>query len=202
MGAIALVGVRLLFALGASTLPRLDHVPLDGRVLGFAFVTLVVTALVVGFAPALRLAGTSVERVDERQQPTCDGRTRCRTILRAMTVVEIALAIVLVAGAGWMSFELREPRRHRRGVHGQGPIIFDVVMPAARILPPPSAEPLTFPFISGRLAVWTHELGERLHAIRGVTAVGTAATLPFENDHDGALYIGVQAISSIRNTHG
>src|SRR3954471_1819336 len=58
--ALAFVGVRALLALGASKLPRLDAVPFDGRVLIFSLAALVVSGLLVGFAPALRLAATDV----------------------------------------------------------------------------------------------------------------------------------------------
>ena len=58
---LAFAGVRVLLAFGARELPRLERVPFDARVLGFALAALVVTALLVGFAPAFRLAGTSLK---------------------------------------------------------------------------------------------------------------------------------------------
>jgi putative ABC transport system permease protein len=57
---IAYVSVRALLILGASKLPRLDAVTFDGSVLLFVLATVVVSGLLVGFAPALRLAGTDV----------------------------------------------------------------------------------------------------------------------------------------------
>ena len=100
--ALAYAGVRALLALGASKLPRLDAVTFDGRVLLFALVALVVSGLLVGFAPALRLASTDVRTLmNESSRSASGGRATARW-LSAMTVVEIALAIVLVAGAGWL----------------------------------------------------------------------------------------------------
>ena len=58
---LAYIGVRLLLAFGAAALPRLDRVPFDARVLGFALAAMLITALLVGLAPALRLAGTSLK---------------------------------------------------------------------------------------------------------------------------------------------
>jgi len=58
--AIAYLGVDALLALGASKLPRLESVTFDGRVLLFSLGVLVVSGVLVGFAPALRLAATDV----------------------------------------------------------------------------------------------------------------------------------------------
>ena len=51
---------------GASKLPRLDAVTFDTRVLLFALGALVVSGLIVGFAPALRLAGTDTRTLMKR----------------------------------------------------------------------------------------------------------------------------------------
>jgi putative ABC transport system permease protein len=190
--ALAFAGIRLSFALGASELPRLDRIPLDARVLAFAFAAMLVTALVVGFAPAFRLAGTSVNALMNDVSRSATGGKGSARILHALIVAEIALAIVLVAGAGWMARSFANLGAADPGFSARGRLFFDIAMPAARILPPPGAEPLTFPLISGRNATWTQQVCDRIGAIAGVTSVGTAATLPLEADHDGALYIGVQ----------
>jgi len=56
----AYVGVRLLLWYGASKLPRLDRVPFDANVLLFALAVLLATSVLVGIAPALRLAATNI----------------------------------------------------------------------------------------------------------------------------------------------
>ena len=69
-------------------------------------------ALLVGFAPALRLAGTDVRTLmNESSRSTSGGRGTARW-LSAMTVVEIALAIMLVAGAGWLVRGFAGPAQH------------------------------------------------------------------------------------------
>src|SRR5262249_47646226 len=100
--AVAYAGVRALLALGASRLPRLESVAFDGKVLLFALVALAITGLVVGFAPAIRLARTDVRTLlNETGRSNSGGRTTARW-LSVMTIAEIALAIMLVAGAGWL----------------------------------------------------------------------------------------------------
>ena len=114
--------------MGASELPRLDQVAFDGRVLIFALVTLVVSGLVVGFAPALRLAATDVKTlINESGRSTSGGRGTARW-LGAMTIAEVALAIVLVAGAGWLIRDFGRLRNTDPGFVADGRLVFDVTL--------------------------------------------------------------------------
>jgi ABC-type antimicrobial peptide transport system permease subunit len=58
--ALAYAGVRLLLSLGAAELPRLETVPFDLNVALFGATVLVFSTLVMGFAPAWRLARVDV----------------------------------------------------------------------------------------------------------------------------------------------
>ena len=123
---IAYVGLRALLTMGASKLPRLDVVAFDGRVLLFVLATLVVSGLLVGFAPALRLASTDVRTLmTEGNRSTSGGRGTARW-LSAMTVVEIALAITLVAGAGWLVRGFAGLRNTDLGFVPDKHLVFDV----------------------------------------------------------------------------
>ena len=117
LGAYAFV--RLLLTLGASQLPRLDAVAFDGRVLLFALAALVVCGVLVGFAPALRLAATDVNALmNESGRSGSGGRGTARW-LNAMTVAQIALAVSLVAGAGWLVRSFDNLRARRSGIRGR-----------------------------------------------------------------------------------
>jgi putative ABC transport system permease protein len=94
--------VRLLLRMGAAKLPRLDALSFDGPVLLFALGTLVVSGVFVGFAPALRLAATDVNTLmNEGARSSSTGRGTARW-LGALTIGEVALAVALVGGAGWL----------------------------------------------------------------------------------------------------
>jgi putative ABC transport system permease protein len=190
--AIGYLGTRLLLARGASELPRLDRVPLDARVLGFALAALVVTGVIVGFAPALRLAGTSLNALIQESGRSSTGGGAGARVLKTMIVAEIALSITLVAGAGWMVRSFANLGAADPGFVARGRLVFDVLLPPARILPPPGSGPITQTLVSDRVMTWTRNLQDRLRAIGGVTSVATAATLPFGADRDGVLYVGVQ----------
>jgi putative ABC transport system permease protein len=173
--ALAFVGVRALLALGASKLPRLDAVPFDMRVALFALGALVVSGILVGFAPALRLARTDVRTLlNESSRSTSGGGGTARW-LSAMTIVEIALAIMLVAGAGWLVRGFANLRTVDLGFVPAQRLIFDV-----SFLGPKYPNPASVVNAS-------QTLSDRLRALPGVTAVGATSNFPLLNTTEGSL---------------
>ena len=97
---IATWGTKLALAALPTTLPRADEIGVDSRVLLFTVVVSLLTGLLAGLAPALK---TSQWRFSETLKETGRGSTAGR--LRAQGVfvaVEMALALVLLIGAGLM----------------------------------------------------------------------------------------------------
>jgi predicted permease len=94
-------GVQTILALSADTLPRVEDVRLDGRVVAFAMMLAGATGVLFGLVPALRLA-----RVDP-QHDLRGGRGTVgsdgRQLRSALVVAEVALAVLLVIGAGLMA---------------------------------------------------------------------------------------------------
>jgi putative ABC transport system permease protein len=95
---IAFAGVHILRVLAPSQIPDPDAVSLDLRVLVFAFVLGAVSAVLFGLAPAAQAVKTDLSRALR------DGGARNpashRRLRGLLTVAEIALAVVLMAGAG------------------------------------------------------------------------------------------------------
>jgi predicted permease len=102
---VAWWGVQGLGALSADFLPRAGEIRVDGAVLGTALIVSLVAGIVVGLLPALRASRAHVPDA-LRERANSSGRTaqRMRT---ALVAAEVALAVVLVSGAGLMlrSFE-------------------------------------------------------------------------------------------------
>jgi putative ABC transport system permease protein len=193
----AFVGLRVLLAYGASELPRLDHVPFDARVLLFALGALFVTGIIVGFAPALRLAGSSLKALMNESGRSATGGGTAHRMLKGMIVAEIALAITIVAGAGWLVKSFANLGSADPGFVAPGRVVFDVLMRPTTFFPPPPppgtpAPPPNPTPLGDRVAQWTGDLKAKIHAIGGVTSVGSAATFPFGQDRDGVLYLGIQ----------
>jgi putative ABC transport system permease protein len=95
-------GLRLLVALlPEELLPFFVKIELDGRALTFTLLISLVTALIVGLIPALRTAAIDLDQSlkESGRSGTGAGLQRVRGLL---VVTEIALAVVLLAGAGLM----------------------------------------------------------------------------------------------------
>lgn len=95
---VAVLGVKGLVALSSAELPRVETIAVDGRVMLFATAITGVSALLFGLAPALRFSRpelTGALRSGGRSLGA--GRWRLRS---GLVVTEIALALVLLVGAG------------------------------------------------------------------------------------------------------
>ena len=176
----AYAGVRALQTLGASKLPRLESVPFDANVLGFATLVLLASGLLLGLTPALRLAGTDVKTlINESGRSTTGGRSTSR-MMAAMTVAEVALALMLVAGAGWLVQSFSRLRATDPGFVASGRLLVDVR---------PNPQSVRGP---DQTIAWTQQLFERLRALPGVAAVGSTAVFPLRGQLDGSLLVLVQ----------
>ena len=97
--ALGLAGVRALVAMQPPDGWRVDGVSLDGRVLLFALAVTLMTGALFGLMPSLRAAATS-GIVALRDGSRTSGGLGHRRASRALVIAEIALAVVLVTGAG------------------------------------------------------------------------------------------------------
>ncbi|MBA3319719.1 MAG: ABC transporter permease [Gemmatimonadales bacterium] len=96
---LAVWGIDALRSLEPGTIPRIEEIGLDLRVLGFALALSLVTGLLFGLAPAWRLAGRDLrDGLTEGSRGVAGGRGIHRT-RSALIFAEVALAFVLLAGA-------------------------------------------------------------------------------------------------------
>jgi predicted permease len=98
--ALAWAGVRAFIRVAPATLPRLDEVAMDGRVLVFALGVSVVTGLLFGLAPSWRAAGTAAASMLREAGRGSAGGRRSDAARRALVGAELALALLLLVGAG------------------------------------------------------------------------------------------------------
>ena len=96
---IAVWGAELLLAFAPPSIPRLDEVAVDWRVLAVGLVTTIASAVIFGLVPALQSITT---RPDDTLKDTTRGTVNPgrRRMSQVFVVAEVALAVVLLVGAG------------------------------------------------------------------------------------------------------
>ena len=111
---------------------------LDVPVFLFAAAVMMVAGLVVGLAPLLTTgAGRVVAVMNEGGRAALQGRTT-RRVLAGMVVVEVALAIALVAGAGRLLLSMRNLVTINPGFTAAGRLAIDVSLPVRPYLREPA----------------------------------------------------------------
>jgi predicted permease len=162
----------VLVAVEPPGLPRLSEVGLDGRVVLFALLISLVTALVLGFIPALtyvRQAGLGI-RLQGGGRSMSESRQRRRT--RSMLVVaQVGLTVVLLVSSGLMLRTFRALTAVNPGFAKPSEVqTFRVYIPDARV---PDPE---------RVVHIEQEVSEKIQAIPGISAVGVSRNLPMDGD--------------------
>ncbi len=115
-----LVG-RALGALLLSGTPEAHlDTSLDIRVFGFAALAAVLTTLVIGLVPALRATSSELQEQIKTGQHTTQAHERSRWLPRVLMSVEVALALVLVVGAGLLASSLVRLYRSGEGFDPRG----------------------------------------------------------------------------------
>lgn len=98
---LAFWATQLLRVHAAGQVPRIEHVHVDGLALGVALVLAIGCCVVIGIAPGIHAASPDLRSgTDGSGYSTRVGRARVR---RGLIVLEVGLALVLLAGAGLMA---------------------------------------------------------------------------------------------------
>ena len=127
---VAWIGVRLVHALPEGSLPRMQDVRLDGGVLLFALVVSVLVALVFGLVPALQASRAGLRDT----MNAFSGATRGSggRLLSALVVVEVALALMLLVGAGLMTRSFAQLMRVSPGFEPSNLLAVQIYLPQAK----------------------------------------------------------------------
>jgi predicted permease len=164
LGAIA--GVRAINRmLPPNTLP-IPAVEIDAGVLWFALGATLVTGLLFGLVPAWRTAKADLNIV-LKNAGRGSGARMSRGLRNALAAVEVALATVLLIGAGLFIQSLANLQRVRLGFDPQGVISF-------QLAPPTGKYPL-----NGRSQQLYRELIDSLQSIPGVRGAAVSTGIPF-----------------------
>ena len=164
--ALAYWGLKALLAANPESVPRATEITLDPVVLSFTVVVALLTGIVFGLAPLLHMGDQAVSlAIKEGGQRTTAGSGRNR-MRRGLVVAELALAVMLVIGAGLLIKTFRNLTSVDAGFDSENRITFGLVLPQA-----------TYPD-SQRVVNVISELARKLDEIPGVERVSAMQGLP------------------------
>ena len=163
---VAVWGTELLMALAPAGIPRVNEVRLDGRVLAVSLMTSAAAALIFGLVPALQF---SAARPDEALKETQRGTVtpRRKRVSQFFVVAEVALAVVLLVGAGLFLRSFIRLSNRPIGFDPAQKLAFSLSLPEARYPSPQS------------VSAFHQSVLERMRALPGVVAAGASHALPF-----------------------
>jgi putative ABC transport system permease protein len=99
---LAYWSTNALIAARPADLPRIDHIRLDGTVALFTFAAALVTSFIFGLIPALQSTNEHLLRGLQESGRSQGGGRRTHRLRATLVVAEMALAVVLLTGAGLM----------------------------------------------------------------------------------------------------
>src|SRR5262245_1406221 len=127
---IAWAGVRFVRSLPEGSLPRMQDVRLDAGVILFALGASIVVAIVSGLVPALQASRTGLRDTTNAFAGTTGGSGV--RLLGALVVLEVALALVLLVGAGLTTRSFAELMRVSPGFEPRNLLAVQIYLPQAK----------------------------------------------------------------------
>ena len=159
-----------------NALPFLKSLTIDFRILGFSFALSAVTGIVFGLVPALQSSKLDLnETLKEGGRLSIGGvRQRLRS---AFVISEIALAVVLLVGAGLMMKSLLRLLQANIGFNPENVLTMMVAVPPAQ-------------YTEGQAQLNVHQqMVEKIQTLPGVVGVGAIDVLPLQGGNTTRFYV-------------
>jgi predicted permease len=170
---LAAWGLDGLIALAPRSIPRLDEVRLNASVVGFALAMSVGSGLLAGMAPALHASRPDLVEALKNGASGATSRGRARA---ALVVAEVALALVLVIGAGLMIRTLARLLGVRPGVADPARVLVaETVLPRDRYEKPE------------QVTAFQEQLLARAAALPGVKSAAITTGVPLDPGFNASL---------------
>ena len=173
---LAFWGVELLVKLSEGSIPPTAQVRIDATVLAFTLLTSVITGVLFGLAPALRTMKLNLsEALKEGDRSGADGSHRNRT-RSVLVVLESAVAVVLLIGAGLLVRSLIQLQNVSPGFDPHNILTMRVDLPREKYASPQKA------------GSFFSQLETRIKSLPGVEHVGLISELPLSGQPNDMPY--------------
>ena len=174
---LAMWGTDLLIAASPVDIPRLKEVGLDARVVGFTTAVSVLTGVLFGLAPALQVSRVHLAdslKEGARGSTEGGGRVRARSLL---VVSEVALSLVLLAGAGLLLRSFERVRAVDPGFDPQNVMTVGLSPARAKYQTPEQQ------------AAFFGDVLRRVGEAPGVVSAGLTNVLPLSGDNSAGTFL-------------
>jgi putative ABC transport system permease protein len=174
---LALWGTDALVAAIPDTIPRAENISLDSGVFGFTLAVSLLTGIVFGLMPALQASKPDLnESLKEGGRGSTSGRHRVRSLL---VVCEVALALVLLIGAGLMIRSIMRLRDVQPGLDPHNVLTMQIPLSSSM-----ASEP-------AKIRTFHRQLLERVHAVSGVQSAAINSNMPLTGeDSEAPFWVG------------
>jgi putative ABC transport system permease protein len=159
-----------------NALPFLKSLRIDSSILAFSFGLSLLTGIVFGLAPAIQSSRPDLNEVlkEGGRSGTGGARHRLRSVL---VTTEIAMAVVLLVGAGLMMKSLVRLLQSNVGFNPENVLTMTVALPAAKYTD------------AGKQVNFYEQLNERVQSLPGVNGSGTVNVLPLQGGNTTRFYV-------------
>ncbi|MEP7016095.1 MAG: ABC transporter permease, partial [Verrucomicrobiota bacterium] len=173
---LALYGVELLKTIGAQTVPRLSEVDVDLTVLAVTAAIAVGTGIIFGLVPGLASAKPELtESLKEGGRGSTSGKRR-NLLRNGLVVAEVALALVLLTGAGLLIKSFARLQDVSPGFNPHNALTMEISLPKVQYPDDPS------------IVRFSNEAQRRIAALPGVQAAGLTTILPLSGTNSDSSF--------------
>jgi len=160
-------GVPALLALNNRNLPPAGEIGVDGKVLAFTLAVSILTGLVFGILPALRMVRTDLHGTLKEGGRGAAGDRGGLALRRGLVVTTVAVALTLLTGAGLLIRSFARLVAVDPGFRADHLLVFNVTLPSAQY----TNDTLRIAALS--------RIDAAITAVPGVTSAGGTSVIPF-----------------------
>lgn len=159
-------GVRLLLLFGPQNIPRVDEIGVDARMLIFTLLVSLGTAVPLALIPTLQASKPNLNEVLNEESGKASSGLRSARVFNLLVIGEIALAFVLLIGAGLLIKSFRQLSQIDPGFNRQNLLTMQLTLPS-----------LGYPKDS-QVSAFYKQLLDQLKIVPGVQSIGAIDALP------------------------
>ena len=177
---LSLCGVKLFDALSPHDLPRTARIAMNGQVLLFTFAVCILTGVLFGLAPVFGISRIGVnDSLKQGRGSAARPRMKTRSIL---VIVEVALALVLLAGAGLMIKALQRVLHTNPGFNPDHVLTAQIRLTGRNYIDVSNWDKSGLNVIKPQVGFFCRQVLERIRALPGVESAALIDWLPLSED--------------------